>query len=204
MQPQGPATTLLALVLAACAPSGMTASQAHPHDKETTGMDTGTRANDHGAPTAEQLLEGLLRLIETSKDISDFTLERLEAQLGVPMKVSSDTQWGGSGKIDPLWWYGVSMEHAGSGRANLTLAFQPDRDGASPPMTSICGFDQAQFGARLVALGMQHETDFGEHGRILAEKYLRRGLEVEVLTRNEADEPDDKRLRRCVEAVIVR
>ena len=202
MRPHGTATAALAVLLAACAPSGVTASQAQPHDKENPGMDTTRPAHDDGTPTAPQLLEGLLRLIEGSASVKDFTPERLEQELKLPIKVVSEDNWGASVRLTADWW--VNLDQSPSRTNAFLLRFGPDQPEAVPPMSGICGLDMEQFGRRLVGLGLQHETNYVEHGRALSERYSRPGLEVEVLSRSEADAPEEKRQHQCVQMVIVR
>ena len=153
---------------------------------------------------AAAMLEGLLRLIEGSKDTNDFTRQRLEAELGMPIDATDDVNWGGSQRLTSEWRVNVLVSpHPLSEQRTLVLDFGPEPSESSPPMTGICGMDVNQFGQRLVKQGMTHETMQGEHGMVWSERYTRPGLEVDVTPQPEADEPDDVRTHQCVKMVHI-
>jgi len=204
MQLNGPALAMVALLLTACAPSAVTANTSLPGDKEPHGMEQPKNPEQRDAPTATQLLEGLLRLIESSGNVKDFTAERLQKELGVRIEVQDRDGWGASGAIDDTWWYGMSMQHATTQDAVFTFTFAPGQRDTTPAMTAICAIDMAMLGERLARQGMQHSTHRAEHGLPLSERYSRSGLRVEVFGRQEADEPEDVRRHQCVQRVVIK
>ena len=153
---------------------------------------------------AAAMLEGLLRLIEGSKDIGDFTPERIEAELGIPIKSMDDANWGGSEPLTRDWWANVRVyPHPLSGQRTFVLDIGPDQPESEPPMTAICSMDKEAFGQRLVEQGMRHETMLGEHGMALSERYMRQGLDIEVMGRPEAKRPESLGRHQCVSMVVI-
>ena len=205
MQLNGTALAMVALLLTACAPSAVTANTDLSGTKEPRGMEQPTNPEQPDAPTATQLLEGLLRLIESSGSVKDFTPERVEKDLGVPLKASGEDRWGAGAQVSPDWWVGLSVHRVSvADRVEFLLQFEPDQGNATPSMTSICVPDAQAFGDRLVESGMAHETNYVEHGFPLSEKYTRPGLEVEVFSRPEPGESKVTPRHYCVQMVIVR
>ncbi len=153
---------------------------------------------------ASTLLEGLLRLIEGSKDTSDFTPQRLEAELGVPIQAANEANWGGSQRLTKDWWVHVMVSpNPLSGQRTFVLDFGPEPPESSPAMTTICTMDMKMFGQRLIKQGMKHETMQGEHGMPLSERYTRQGIGIDVTPRQESDEPEALRAHQCVKMVHI-
>lgn len=206
MNTKDAAVAVAVFLLTACTPYGMTATPANTSDKEPAGMDTTPATPDKAAPRADAsaLLKGLLRLIEGSKDIGDFTPERLEAELGMPIKSLDDANWGGSELLTSDWRANVRVyPHPLNGQRTFVLDIGPEESESNPPMTAICSVDMERFGQQLTKQGMHHETMRGEHGMAQSERYTRQGLEVEVMGRQEADEPEALNRHQCVNMVVI-
>jgi hypothetical protein len=152
--------------------------------------------------TAEALLERMLTLIRESSEIQDLTAARVRRAFEVDF-VSDEGRLGFGERLNRDWWSSIELDPDGPYGPSLELAFRPDRSGTYPPATDICGFDYARLSAELVAMGFEHETSYGEHGRIVHESFERAGLSLTVHTRGEADEPPAKIAHTCVLRVIV-
>lgn len=151
--------------------------------------------------TAEALLERLLTLIRDSRDIQDFSASRIRRAFEVEF-VSDEGRLGFGERLNREWWSSIELDPDGAYGPSFELAFRPDRSGTYPPATDICGFDYDRFAAELAAMGFEHETCYGEHGRIVHESFEREGLSLTVHTRGEADEPAAKITHACVLRVI--
>lgn len=200
------AVAVAVFLMTACTPSGMTANPANTSDKEPAGMDNTPPTPDKTTSQvdAAALLGGLLRLIEGSKDIGDFTPERLEAELGMPIKAVADAKWAGSQQLTSDWWVNAMLyPQPSSGQRVFLFDFGPEPPETHPPMTGICSMDMEQFGQQLAKQGMQHETMRGEHEMALSERYTREGLGVEVTGQSEADDQEALRGHQCVKMVLV-
>jgi hypothetical protein len=204
MQLNGTALAMVALLLTACAPSAVTANTDLSGTKEPRGMEQPTNPEQLDTPTAAQLLEGLLRLIESSDSVKDFTPERVEAELGMRVEVQDERRWGSSQQLTQDWWANAAMyPYPLSGAPTFSFQFGPAQPDTRPAMTPICSMDLEQFGRRLVQQGMRHETNYGEHGMPLSERYSRPGLEVEISGRQEADQPESLSGHMCLELVLI-
>ncbi len=152
--------------------------------------------------TAEALLERLLTLIRDSREIQDFTAARVRRAFEVDF-VSDEGRLGFGERLNREWWSSIELDPDGPYGPSLELAFRPDRSGTFPPATDICGFDYPRLAAELIAMGFEHETCYGEHGRVVHESFERAGLSLTLHTRGEADEPAAKITHTCVLRVIV-
>jgi hypothetical protein len=117
--------------------------------------------------------------------------------------VSDEGRLGFGERLNRDWWSSIELDPDGAYGPSLELAFRPDRSGTFPPASAICGFDYARLAAELAAMGFEHETCYGEHGRIVHESFERAGLSLTVHTRGEADESPAKIAHACVLRVIV-
>ncbi len=151
--------------------------------------------------TAEALLERLLTLVRDSRDIQDFSAARVRRAFEVEF-VSDEGRLGFGERLNREWWSSIELDPDGAYGPSFELAFRPDRSGTYPSATGICGFDYARFAAELIAMGFEHETCYGEHGRVVHESFEREGLSLTVHTRGEADEPAAKITHVCVLRVI--
>lgn len=198
-------------LLMACTPAGTTATPPDISDKEPVGMDTTptatpTATNPPAATVdATKVLEGLLRLIEGSKDIDDFTPERLEAELGISIKAVDSANWGGSALLTNQWRVNALVyPHPLSGQRTFLLDIAPVRKESQPPMAPICSMGMEQFGQRMIQQGMNHETMQGEHGMVLSNRYTREGFEIEVTGQPEEEGEGRKaQAHDCVQMVLI-
>lgn len=152
--------------------------------------------------TAEALLERLLTLVRDSRGIEDFTAARVRRAFEVEF-VADEGRLGFGERLDRDWWSSIELDPDGPYGPSFELAFRPDRSGTYPSASAICGFDYARLAAELAAMGFEHETCYGEHGRVVHESFERAGLSLTVHTRGEADEPPAKITHACVLRVIV-
>lgn len=152
--------------------------------------------------TAEALLQRLLALIADSNDIQDFNAKRIRQAFEVEFFVD-EGRLGFGERLSRDWWSSLERDPDGAYGPSFELAFRPDRTGSHPPATDICALDYDRFAAELAAMGFEHETCYGEHGRIVHETFERNGVTLTVYTRGEADEPPEKITHACVMRVIV-
>lgn len=152
--------------------------------------------------TAEALLQRLLALVSDSKGIEDFNPRRIRRAFEVEFFVD-EGRLGFGERLCRDWWSSLELDPDGAYGPSFELAFRPDRTGTYPPATEICALDYDSFAAELTAMGFEHETCYGEHGRVIHETFERNGVTLTVYTRGEADEPHDKITHACVMRVIV-
>lgn len=170
--------------------------------------------------TAELALLRVLELIRTSKTMEDFTPERAEQVMGVPLK-SWEAGYGFDEPLTPTWHQGFSMEKifdssTGTRRPRFEFAFSPNPPDATPPMTDICKVDFDQFKAALQAMGFQGQSIYDSpphalpgqerlpHGRWMYDSFNRPGMRVEVYPEWEhAPIPSGDMGRTCVKQVYI-
>lgn len=152
--------------------------------------------------SAEDLLRRLLDLLRDCHESTDLTGPRVRRAFGVPFE-SDEGRLGYGERLCREWWSSLELDPDGAYGPTFELAFRPDCAGTHPPATTICTMDYAAFAAELKAMGFEHETTFGEHGRVVHENFDRDGLSVIVDVRGEADEPPAKITHICVMRVIV-
>ena len=115
--------------------------------------------------TPEQGLTRLLRLIRDSRDLSDFTPERVGEAMGVEMEFSSSgrEEYGFYEPVTPEWLQGLDFSKK---HQRLRFSFDPREPGSSPDLTDVCQFDFERFSAELEAIGFTKAPSHGEHGRL--------------------------------------
>ncbi|MCL1960195.1 MAG: hypothetical protein FWG56_00070 [Desulfovibrionaceae bacterium] len=170
--------------------------------------------------TAEQALRRLLTLISASLSVENFTPERLEQVMGVPIK-----HWeGGYGygfeeDITPQWIFRFMVsEDTALGKKErhprFELNFIPSVLGASPPMTDICQFDYDHFTAELEAMGFDREPYYdalapGPRQPLMYDSFYNpdKRMLIEVYPKGEGVRTQDqgsKPGRGCVKMIIIK
>lgn len=174
--------------------------------------------------SAEQALRRLLELIRTSKSISEFTPQRLEEAMGVPIQ-QWEKEYGFGERLTPHWTYGFVMPNPTHGfakpdslkrsrRQRFDFSFNP-RPNTSPDMTEICRLDFEQFAAELRQMGFSRDSVYDSppqmlderyrlpHGGLMYDVFARPGMNVEVTPRGEGHEPIEKIGHLCVKWVWI-
>jgi hypothetical protein len=170
--------------------------------------------------TAEQALQRVLELIRTSKTIADFTSERVQQVMGVPLK-SWEGGFGFDEPVTPAWHHGFSMEKifdssTGTRRPRFEFAFSPNPPDSEPSMRDICPVDVDHFEAALQAMGFTGQSVYDSppqplpgqerllHGRRMYDSFDRPGLRVQVYPQWEhALTPETGMGRMCVKQVYI-
>lgn len=208
------------LVLTACAHAQ--SEKVSPAPREPTMTTDHTTTQDGDAPlhpklTAEQALLRMLELIRTSKTIADFTPERLEQVMGVPISPRGD----GYGFYEPLtlqWSHVFFVEEVKAGLSitkphrQFQFLFTPNSPGTSPSMTDICQVDFDKFAIELEVMGFSRGSYYDSppqppseefrlpHGRLMYDYFDRPDMRIEVYPRGESNE---RAAHNCVEWVFV-
>lgn len=119
-----------------------------------------------------QGLPRLLELIRTSRQLADFTSERVSQAMGVDMQPSSRNA-GDYSFYEPVtseWLQGLDFSRQ---HQRLRFSFDPVQPGTSPDLASVCQFDFDQFASALEAGGFKRSQNLGEHGRLLGYTFER-------------------------------
>ena len=140
-------TASLLCLLAACssvAETGKSSIQANR--KETQAMsDTET------AMTPKQLLTRLLKLMETSDTVDDFTPEKISKTFGVPLEKfffdnASPPSYGFRQKINSKWYQRIEFVKMPNGQNHLNLKFNLDNSfNTRPDMNDVCEMTAIDF-----------------------------------------------------------
>ncbi len=163
--------------------------------------------------TVEQALTRLLDLIRTSKTVEEFTPERVEQVMQVPIEWARDgsDRFGYGELVTAQWNLGFGADRTGG--ANFELSLNPIPPGASPEMTGLCQMDFDRFTEKLEELGFSrsHNYDFlpppipGEehlhrHARLLSDSFQGPGMFVDVFPQGENRENAG---HFCVQMVLI-
>lgn len=133
-----------------------------------------------GPFTSGQLLADLLDLIRTTQSISALTIEQLSTAMKQPVRSFGPGKSGFSGNLTPNWSFALVLRNAGEARARVDFEFldgSPRRDTSA---TEICSLDLDYVASELRAVGFKRETVYGEHGRVMHDRFDRPGFSIEV------------------------
>lgn len=172
--------------------------------KESTPMPTEERkATPQPKLDAEAALAKVLELIRGSKNIRDFTAERLTKVTGLPMNFDG-TRFGAGETLTPEWRYGFYVNPDAMNGPLFMFDFDPVDGNATPPATPICELDFDAFARELEGMGFEQEVRYGEHNRIVAYDFYRPGMWVSVGEEGEDNEPPEKLAHRCIRSITIR
>jgi len=194
---------LVMLSLCACAHSGMETTSTPPKEEQAMTIASGDTVTPKPKLDAEHALMRLLDLIRASHTIQDVTQETLTSVMGLNFVASGAGRYGAGERITRDWWYGVELDQTLKAGPRLDFSFNPDRAGAAPAMSEICAMDFDRFASALEAMGFSRERYHGEHGRVIHDKFERKGLAVTVYSQQEASEPAEKATHSCIKTVLV-
>lgn len=165
-----------------------------------------TEADAAGLPQpkldAEAVTLKVLELIRSSKNIADFTPERISEITGVEMKSYDENSYSATEVLTKRWRYVIDMSKATANGPQFMLGFFPAESGQSPPSSDICKTSFSSFSKELESSGFSRETTYGEHGMIINYLFDRDGLTVRASTIGNSDE-SDKNKRECVYMIVV-
>ena len=166
--------------------------------------------------SAEQTVRRLLELIRTSHSINEFTPQRLQEVMGVPVDTWEKDHYGFGERLTPQWFYGFEVDSTGEQprERRFDFSFNPHLD-TSTPMTDICQIDFEQFSAELQKMGFSrapyydsppfalNDRDRLPHGRRMYDVFGRAGMRIQVYPRGQANEPIEKISHLCVKMVLI-
>jgi hypothetical protein len=175
--------------------------------------------------TAEQALRRLLTLISTSLSVEDFTPERLEQVMGVPIEWANDgaKRYGFGTSLTPQWDIGFGVNRIQESKKEwprFEFFLDPNPRGTFPPMTDICQFDYDHFTAELEAMGFhrapyydfQPQAPIGQqpllHGRLMYDIFSHpdKRMLIEVSPEGEGIRTQDQGIkpgRGCVKMILI-
>lgn len=152
---------------------------------------------------AERLLLGLLDLIKKSNSIKDFSPQRVSEYLNEPVITFAPGHFGYGGKLTADWGFSFELKHTYTDRARLDLDFIDTTPEHSATATDICQVDFDRISSELERAGFSRSTTYGEHGRIIDDRFDRPGMNIKVVTMGEAPKPPEKARHICVLAITV-
>jgi len=224
MRPRTYFILFISLMLGACVHAPAQPSSAQNSVKETSTMTTSASPDAVGQDTSplhpkltpEQGLTRLLELIRNSRDLSEFTPERMNQALRVEV-VFSNGDYGFGEQVTPQWAHNFVMHKE---LQRFEFSFDPMTPGTSPEVTDICQLDFDKFSDELVAMGFAREpyydsappAPFGEerlpHGRLMYYSFnrMKDGLSemtIHAYLQGEANDPPEKVRHDCIKMIHV-
>lgn len=154
------------------------------------------------------MMNGLIKLIESSRSISDFTPERLAFYLKTTIRHGDANNYGSLEEITDQWLLAVAVNLGSANGPRFELYFQDVPLNSSPPMTRICNPDFERFTSSLEKSGFSRDKYYGLHGSLGWDSFSDnrtsgRKLTIEVYPLGEADEPADLIGHLCIKRIVI-
>jgi hypothetical protein len=164
----------------------------------------GKTASNSQAVYSQDVVVRLLELVRTSRNVADFTPDRLTEAFGVELQVSGDA-YGHGAKVSPDWFQ--NFDYNGKYK-RFRLSFDPVRRGESPDIAQVC-HEFGNLTSELEGMGFQKQEKRGEHGRLVQYSFerLRDGVpEMRIEVTPESGIEDDAASggsRACVRSIYI-
>lgn len=192
-------TAILATSLCACASARST-----KEIKEIAMTSAGVSTTTPKPFTAESLLRSILGLVKNTSSVRDISVDDLAAAVEAPATSFGAEKFGYSGDITAQWGYALVLRNAGNPHARLDLEFLDGSPRRDTPAMDICSLDFEHVASELDAAGFKREQVYGEHGRVMYDRFYRPGISVEVDSTGRSATPSSNGHRFCVLALRVK
>lgn len=165
-------------------------------------MTTTVSTADHPAPSAQEIGKRVLTLIQNIHGAGDIAPDNIEKQTGMRVRVNPDdpNDYGVTGKLTDVWYYGLRTMSADPGQKPNRLLFQfNDQSNTGADMTPVC-VDFDEYHKVLTEAGfkstrLRNRTDTQDYW-----DFARGDVEVTVYVRGKRT-PDDPQT--CVSMLII-
>lgn len=136
-----------------------------------------------------QGLRTLLEFIGASKDLNDFSAERLAKAFGVPVKTYPDDPnvYGYWDESHPDWTWGFEFDKDSIIGPRFEYGHYEKKSDSGADLTDFCEPDFDAFVQALEGLGFTGGIIWGEFGRLDYAQYEKSGLRVQVLPQGESE-----------------
>lgn len=168
-----------------------------------------TRSHNHASASVEgadspQGVARLLQLLRNSRDLGDFTPERVSKAFDVEVRAAGDT-FGYGFEVTSDW---IQNFDYSAKYKRFRFGFDPVHAGKNPEMNGVC-YQLDRLASELEAMGFSKEEKRGEHGRLMNYSFqrVRDGIpemRIEVMPHGEREAADGKGIgRTCVRTVYI-
>lgn len=152
--------------------------------------------------TAEQLLSKLADLITDTTDADQLTNALIESAFGIRLE-SYDADYDYAARLTSEWNVSIVVRNDDLAGRIVELGFFDNNEETAADMTDICGVDSDAFGHAMLRARFEPREIHGIHGERQGDEYLRGSVQVSVLTRGEAGQPDEKIAHECITTVRI-
>ena len=167
---------------------------------------------EHPELTPEEVGRRFLKLIDSLKSFDELSTDRVRQVMRLPMVYASEEDGGFLAMTLPkfawnyIFSYSVDPKYRRYTNAKFEFRHEKERVDVRllEDMSPVCSMDFNAYEAALTNAGFKNEhASYGELGQLLTLQYVRNDVRVQIMPRREANAPDSKLNRACVESISI-
>lgn len=151
-----------------------------------------------------EIKQKVLKLIKGLKSQKDISPNKIEKIMGIKVVTDkNDNNFGFSGKItDTSWTYNLisltsfSIKGANVSEFNRLQFFFAETSEENAELQNICNVNYETYKQELTELGFVVEPFYGEHGRLLAWRFTKKSIQIDIETRK-------YEVNECVKSLLI-